>query len=93
MKWNSPSSDDAETRTQKLVNALRELTPGLYLIVEHPGMDVPEMHGLGHPGYENVASHRDGVTKAFTDARVKKVIEEKNIKLISYKKAQEMFGK
>ncbi len=93
VKWNSPLTDDAEKRTQKLIAALQELTPGLYLIVEHPGLDVPEMHGLGHPGYENVAEHRDGVTKAFTDARVKKVIADKNIRLISYNQAQEMFGR
>ena len=93
VRWDSPASDDAETRTAKLVAALRDLTPGLYLIVEHPGLDTPEMQAQGHPGYENVASHRDGVTKAFTSYQVKKVVQEKGIHVISYKQAQEMFGK
>jgi hypothetical protein len=42
------------------------------------------MRAIGHKGYENVAAHRAGVTHAFTSARVKKVIAERNIELISY---------
>ncbi|RPH89153.1 MAG: ChbG/HpnK family deacetylase, partial [Calditrichaeota bacterium] len=91
--WDSPAADDAETRIAKLVAALEGLTPGLYLIVEHPGLDTPEMQGHGHPGYENVAAHRDGVTKAFTSASVKAVIERKEIRLISYREAEQLFGK
>lgn len=93
VRWGASNDDDVETRTQKLIDALSGLEPGLYMTVEHPGLDTPELQAHGHPGYENVASHRDGVTKAFTDARVKKVIEEKSIQLISYKQAQDMFGK
>lgn len=91
--WDSPASDDADTRTAKLAAALKNLTPGLYLIVEHPGLDTPEMQAHGHPGYENVASHRDGVTKAFTSDKVKQVVQERGIHVISYKQAQELFGK
>ncbi len=92
-RWESDASDDAATREQKLIDMLNGLENGLYLIVEHPGLDTPEMQAHGHPGYENVASHRDGVTKAFTSDKVKKVIKDRNIQVISYKQAQEMFGK
>lgn len=91
-RWGSDSNDDAATREQKLIDLLEKLENGLYMIVEHPGLDVPEMQAHGHPGYENVAAHRDGVTKAFTSNKVKKVVQERNIQLISYKQAQEMFG-
>jgi chitin disaccharide deacetylase len=47
------------------------------------------MKGVGHEGYENVAYDREGVTRAFTSAAVKKVIAERNIKLISIKEALE----
>lgn len=92
-RWGSNAGDDAATREQKLIDMLNGLDIGLYLIVEHPGFNTPEMQGHGHPGYENVASHRDGVTKAFTSEKVKNVVKKRNIQLISYKQAQEMFGK
>lgn len=92
-RWGAETSDDAATREQKLIDMLNGLENGLYLVVEHPGLDTPEMQAHGHPGYENVASHRDGVTKAFTSQKVKDVIKKRNIQLISYKQAQEMFGK
>jgi len=92
-RWGASSEDDAETREQKLIDMLNGLENGLYLVVEHPGLDVPEMQAHGHSGYEHVASHRDGVTKSFCSDKVKNVIKERGIQLISYKDAQEMFGK
>lgn len=90
--WNAESQDDSTTREQKLVQMLKKLKPGRYLLVEHPGLDTPEMQAHGHPGYEHVAEHRSAVTFAFTSKKVKQVIKERNIKLISYKEAQELFG-
>jgi hypothetical protein len=43
------------------------------------------MQGFGHKGYEDVASDRDMVTKTFTNEKIKEVIQQRNIKLISYK--------
>ena len=60
-------------------------------MVEHPGYDSGDMKGVGHVGYENVAYDREGVTRAFTSAEVKKVIAERGIKLMSIKEA--MAGK
>lgn len=92
-RWNSDTQDDAATREQKLIDMLESLQDGLTLIIEHPGLDTPEMQAHGHPGYEQVAAHRDGVTKAFTSEKVKEVIQRRKIQLISYKQAQELFGK
>ncbi|AXE21368.1 hypothetical protein DR864_01705 [Runella rosea] len=76
-----------EQKEQDLVAILKALTPGTHFLVEHPGYDNGDMKGVGHIGYENVAYDREGVTRAFTSAAVKKVIAERNIKLISIKEA------
>lgn len=74
----------AHEKEENLVRILEGLQPGLWLMVEHPGLDTPEMRAIGHRGYENVAQDRDGVTRAFTSPRVKEVIRRRGIQLISY---------
>jgi chitin disaccharide deacetylase len=79
-------AETAEQRIADFIDALKKLEPGkTYLYIEHPGFDTPEMQGLGHAGYEDVARDRDAVTRTFTDDRVKKTIQERPITLISYK--------
>jgi hypothetical protein len=77
----------AEQREAALIKAIEDLTPGTYILVEHPGLDTEEMRAIGHPGYWNVASHRDGVTRAFTSEKVKAVIKARSIQLLSYNDA------
>ena len=73
-----------EQKAANLVKLLENLKPGLWLIVEHPGLDTPEMRAIGHKGYENVAADREGVTQAFTSDKVKEVIRRRGIQLVSY---------
>jgi predicted glycoside hydrolase/deacetylase ChbG (UPF0249 family) len=73
-----------DERERSLVALLEKLEPGRWLLVEHPGFDTPEMRGLGHEGYRDVAAHRAAVTAAFTSAKVKKAIEARGIRLIGY---------
>lgn len=80
----SGSELSAQQKTDNLVQLLEKLEPGTWLIVEHPGLDTPEMRGIGHRGYENVAQDRAGVTAAFTSERVKAVIERRHIQLVGY---------
>ena len=75
----------AATWEDSLAQTLECLQPGVWLLIEHPGFNAPEMQALGHVGYRNVASHRDSVTKAFTSSKVRQVIEERNIRLIAYR--------
>lgn len=75
----------AEARIASAVKTIKELKPGKYLFIDHPGLDTPEMRAIWHKGYENVAADRDAVTKVFTSAEVKKAVSEKGIVLISYK--------
>ncbi len=78
-----------EARIEAFIAALRLLQPGgTYLFVEHPGYDTPEMRGLGHEGYRDVARDRDLVTKMFTSPDVERVIEERGIRLAGYRDAR-----
>jgi CubicO group peptidase (beta-lactamase class C family)/predicted glycoside hydrolase/deacetylase ChbG (UPF0249 family) len=78
------NSATGDQRERALVDLLEKLQPGQWLLVEHPGLDTPEMRSIGHKGYENVAADRAGVTQAFTSAKVKEVIVRHKIKLIGY---------
>ena len=78
-----------EQKEQDLVAILKNVTPGTHFLIEHPGCDSGDMKGVGHEGYENVAYDREGVTQAFTSVAVKKVIADRNIKLMSIKEALE----
>ena len=55
----------AEARITSAVKAIKDLKPGKYLFIDHPGLDTPEMRAIWHTGYENVAADRDAVTKGF----------------------------
>ena len=83
-RWAADNNTTAEQREAALVKALQELKPGIWILVEHPGLDTDEMRAIGHEGYWNVAAHRDGVTRSFTSERVKEVIKARNIQLVSY---------
>ncbi len=87
------SSLSAEEKTIAFVKNLEDLKPSLWLFVDHPGYDTSEMKGVGHVGYENVGSDREGVSKAWTDPRVKEAIRKRGIQLISYARAKELFSK
>ena len=56
--------------TQQKINDfaqnLNEMKPGVYLFVEHPAYNEPEMKAYFHTGYTTVANDRDDVTRVFT---------------------------
>ena len=84
-KMNASRADSHEKRISAFIEALGKLEPGnTYVFVEHPAYDTPEMRTVGHVGYEDVATDREGVTRMFTDERVKNFIKTKGIKLIGY---------
>lgn len=73
-----------EEMITNLVKSLEDVGPGTYLFIDHPAFDTPEMEAIGHAGYEGVAENRNWVRKAWTDPRVRAVIDRRGIKLISY---------
>ena len=84
-RMNATNRDSSEKRIAAFLESLDQLEPGnIYLFVEHPAYDTPEMRTVGHVGYENVATDRDAVTKMFTDKRVMDLIQKKGIRLIGY---------
>ena len=84
LRWMADSKASAEQREAALIKALEEVQPGVWIVIEHPGLDTPEMQAMGHQGYGEVAAHRAGVTKAFTSAKVKEVIRRRGIQLVRY---------
>ncbi len=83
--YDGPHKNSAE-KIQSFIKMLDKLQPGnTYIFVDHPGLDNDELKAIFHIGYENVAEDRQGVTNLFTNEKLKLVISQKGIKLISYK--------
>ncbi len=59
-----------EERIDKFCENVNALTPGYYIFVDHPALNVPEMQAVSHPGYENVAIDREWVTRVFTSEKL-----------------------
>lgn len=80
-----------EEKRKKAEAMLERLTPGLYLWVNHPGIDSPEHRALIHTDPRDVftgggvGKHRAGETHVLTSPEIKKVIERKGIRLTSYR--------
>ncbi|OHB63155.1 MAG: hypothetical protein A2Y76_15395, partial [Planctomycetes bacterium RBG_13_60_9] len=87
LPWNADTKATAEQREAALVRALEQVPPGTWIVVEHPGLDTPEMQAMGHKGYREVAPHRAAVTKSFTSPKVKETIHRRSIQLLSYRQA------
>ncbi len=79
-----------EEKTERAAKQLEELEPGLWLWVNHVGIDSPEQNALIHtrpnhifPG-GGVGKHRAAELAALTSIEVKSMILKKEIELISY---------
>jgi chitin disaccharide deacetylase len=73
-----------EEKIETFAQNLSSLTPGNYLFVEHPAYNDPEMLVVYHTGYTGVGKEREEVTRIFTSQRIKQVIKDKGIELVSY---------
>ena len=71
-------------KQQTLIHAIENMTPGVWLIVEHPALDSPEMRAIGNGHDWDIAEERSDVTRLFTDEKVKQVIVQRKVRLISY---------
>lgn len=75
----------SEEKIESFIKMLKELEAGnTYIMVDHPGINNDELKAISHIGYESVAADRQGVVDAWTSDKVKAVIEERGIQLISY---------
>jgi len=87
--WSTaPNEKEAE-----LVKFLKNIKPGINVFIMHPALDNDETKnivGTGNDANVRMAIHRQAVTDAITSEVVKSIVEEKNIKLISYADAYKM---
>ncbi|MEQ8338109.1 MAG: polysaccharide deacetylase family protein [Cyclobacteriaceae bacterium] len=74
----------SEEKIESFIKMLRELKPGTYIMVDHPGLNNAELQAISHIGYETVAIDRQGVTDTWTSEKVKAAIKELGIEIISY---------
>jgi predicted glycoside hydrolase/deacetylase ChbG (UPF0249 family) len=81
---------NAEGHIRGFIENLERAEPGIYMFVEHPGLNTPEMRAIGHKGYYDVAQDRDAVRQFFISPRVKEAIDRLGIKLISYADLKKM---
>jgi predicted glycoside hydrolase/deacetylase ChbG (UPF0249 family) len=85
VRYDGPSRTSVE-KIDSFSKMLDQLQPGnTYLFVDHPGLDDEELRAIHHIGYEDVSADRQGVTDVFTNDRIKALIQQKKIQLISYK--------
>lgn len=83
--WYAGPKKTSAEKEESFIKMLRSLEAGkTYMFLDHPALDNEEMQTVGHIGYEDVAIDRQGVTDMFTSEKVKQVIKECNIELISY---------
>ena len=75
-------SFDAKRHT--LIHAIENITPGVWLVIEHPALDSSEMRAIGNGHAWNIAEERSDITRLFTDEKVKQVIAQRHVQLISY---------
>jgi predicted glycoside hydrolase/deacetylase ChbG (UPF0249 family) len=78
-------TETSEEKIQSFINRLNKLEAGkTYIFLDHPGINNDELKAVYHIGYDNVAEDRQGVTDLFTSEKVKALIKQKGIQLISY---------
>jgi predicted glycoside hydrolase/deacetylase ChbG (UPF0249 family) len=83
--YDGPSKTSAE-KVQAFLSMLNKLEQDkTYIFVDHPGLDNAELKAVYHIGYEQVSVDRQGVTDVLTNEKVKNLIREKGILLLSYK--------
>lgn len=80
--------DSGAAKAEKLAARLASLEPGLWLHIDHASTDDPEMQAFGHQGYEWVAADRSANLAAWTSPLVREAIEQRGIKLVSYRDLQ-----
>lgn len=74
----------SEEKISSFIKVLNKLEKGkTYLFLDHPAYDDSEMETVMHIGYEDVAVDRQGVTDMLKSPEVRKVINERGIKLIT----------
>ena len=82
--WGEP----ADKKKSILAEKLESLEPGLWIFVCHPALDTAETRAIGGSGTNDanvrMAVHRQIVTDAVRSPEIRRIIQRRNIQLISY---------
>ncbi|MES2797193.1 MAG: ChbG/HpnK family deacetylase [Bacteroidota bacterium] len=82
--YGGPSKTLAE-KIESFTKMLKGIKPGeKYLFVDHPALNNEEVKAIHHIGYENVATDRQGVVDLWTNPKIRALIDQLGIELISY---------
>ncbi len=93
--YAGPKRTLEEKKKKVLLPCWRAWSPARRIqLLDHPGLDSPELRAIHHIGYENVAEDRQGVTDTWTSAEIKAIIRKKefnsfhtktsNLKILCY---------
>lgn len=77
-----------EERRESYVKTLKSLPPGVSQLIIHCGVDDDELRAV-----TNSAARRDGDRRIFTEPAIAKLLEEENVKLITWKQFRAMAAK
>jgi predicted glycoside hydrolase/deacetylase ChbG (UPF0249 family) len=81
--WSVPP----EEKENFLADSINKLTPGLWECICHPAMnneEIQAIEGLVNDADIRMVIHRQAVINAITSQRIKNIINQRNIKLVSY---------
>jgi predicted glycoside hydrolase/deacetylase ChbG (UPF0249 family) len=88
-------SEPPEHKAQALIEGLEAIAePGVYLVIAHPGLNVPEMAVLrdrNPMGLPDMAIHRQAETDALCDPRLRSLLRERGMELLGYDSLRERF--
>lgn len=79
----APRSDNLNTESE-IHHCLDSLTPGKWILIDHPSLDTPEMQGIGNDEGPRVARERQSFTDACRSSKIKELIRRRGIELVSY---------
>ncbi|MBD3223293.1 MAG: ChbG/HpnK family deacetylase [Caldithrix sp.] len=91
LTYNAPLG----TKTDSLVQHIRQLPPGLHLQVCHIGLDSEELRGmedLNLFGLQQMSAHRQNELDALLSIRFHNVLHDHNIRLLSYRQLVQRLG-
>lgn len=74
--------DSGEKKAAALIDAINQLTPGTWVMVDHAANDTPESRAIGHVGYERVAADRDANRAMWMSPQVKTALQQRAVRTI-----------
>lgn len=81
----APAPMPRERVREELEAWLRAREPGLWLYVDHPSVDGPEMRGRDSQFGDRFAEHQGAVAELWADPSLRDLLDELDIELVSYR--------